>query len=176
MTLDNKTHLLTLSLFSWGDTPPRTTSPSLYNHGLLVKFLVLLLSHYWSILGPLCLFGQGAIYIMRHKPLKTQYAFPLSYTSFIFWNNIPRWWLQIFSSFLPTCLLVFLQGTLVLRVVLVTEQLILHMLSGKIKKKEENKKNIVSCLSYRERVITVKQLVCWHISYKEVESLMGWWS
>ena len=49
---------------------------------------------------------------------------------------------------------------LVLRVVLVTEQLILHMLSGKIKKKEENKKNIVSCLSFRERVITVKQLVC----------------
>ena len=57
--LDNRTHLLTPSLFSRGDTPPRLTSPNLYSHSLLVQFLVLLLPYCWSILGPLCLFGQA---------------------------------------------------------------------------------------------------------------------
>ena len=51
--------LLTSISFSWGDTPPRPNSRSLYSHNSLVKFKVLLLPHHWFILGSLCLLKQG---------------------------------------------------------------------------------------------------------------------
>ena len=53
------THFLTPPSFSWGDTPPRSTFSSLYNHSLLVKLKFLLFPHYWSILILLYLLRQG---------------------------------------------------------------------------------------------------------------------
>ena len=63
VTLDDRRHILIFVAFSRGNIPPRTTSPSLYNHSLLVKFEVLRLSCYWSILKSRSLLGQGPIYI-----------------------------------------------------------------------------------------------------------------
>ena len=78
VTLDDRTHILIFASFSRGDIPPRPISPSLYNHSLLVKFKVLRLPYYRSILGPLNLLGQGPIYIWACVPIVN-----MLYVSFI---------------------------------------------------------------------------------------------
>ena len=78
VTLDDRTHILIFASFSQGDIPPRPISPSLYNHSLLVKFKVLRLPYYRSILGPLNLLGQGPIYIWACVPIVN-----MLYVSFI---------------------------------------------------------------------------------------------
>ena len=78
VTLDDRTHILIFASFSRGDIPPRPISPSLYNHSLLVKFKVLRLPYYRSILGPLNLLGQGPIYIWPCVPIVN-----MLYVSFI---------------------------------------------------------------------------------------------
>ena len=83
VTLDDRRYILIFVAFNWGDILPRTTIPSLYSHSLLVKFKVLRLSCYWSILGPLCLlrWGQGPkIYLglrPHNSPLKLQFSLPI---------------------------------------------------------------------------------------------------
>ena len=57
--LDDRTHFLIFISFSRGDIPHWPTSPSLYSHSLLVKFKVLCLPYYWSIVEPLSLLGHN---------------------------------------------------------------------------------------------------------------------
>ena len=75
VTLDDKIHILIFVSFSRGYIPPWSTSLSLYSHSLLVKFKILRLPYYWSIVGLLSLLGHGLrpnmyLGLRPHKKLK----------------------------------------------------------------------------------------------------------